>query len=362
MSIDLISKIKPKNSGLFPVYDDIDGYGGFQVRTNTTDRDSIPSLNRKSGMIVHTTADGYFWELGSGLTNSDWFLSTISQSAVRIALTNLSDLPAINTLSLPDISMAHIDNLDDDFRLVKNPGSLVADGITVIASNDGNLWERLLSTSYRNSVQTDWYVDANNGNDGYTGTLGNPLQTIEELNRRLCPRNIPIFLQSNVNVHLAAGTYNEFRITVDQFSGFYVHVFGSYTSTSNITVSATNFSHTVPGTSTRGRITTSSGTFTNKKRVRVVSGSNPGAIAYFTALNSATDGYVTAWTDSTFSTVDISSGDIVAVDTLTSNILACNLTVESWDDGGGIWIQDCILSQGGACNGSSLRDGIFISG
>lgn len=29
MSIFLIDKIKPINSGKFPVYEDVDGYGGF---------------------------------------------------------------------------------------------------------------------------------------------------------------------------------------------------------------------------------------------------------------------------------------------------------------------------------------------
>lgn len=72
MSIDLISKIKPKNNGAFPMYDDIDGYGGFQVRLNTTDRNNIPTLNRKAGMIVYTQVDGSYWILGPGLTNSDW--------------------------------------------------------------------------------------------------------------------------------------------------------------------------------------------------------------------------------------------------------------------------------------------------
>lgn len=74
MPISLISKIKPKNSGSFPVYEDVDVEGGFQTRDSTVDRDTIPSLNRKAGMLVFTRADGYFYKLGTGLTNSDWAL------------------------------------------------------------------------------------------------------------------------------------------------------------------------------------------------------------------------------------------------------------------------------------------------
>jgi hypothetical protein len=37
MSIDIISKIKPKNNGQFPVYDDVDGYGGYQVRATVSE-------------------------------------------------------------------------------------------------------------------------------------------------------------------------------------------------------------------------------------------------------------------------------------------------------------------------------------
>lgn len=72
MPIPLISKIKPQNSGAFPMYDDVDVFGGFQVRDDTTDRDSIPTLNRKEGMLVYTIADTTYWILGPGLTNSDW--------------------------------------------------------------------------------------------------------------------------------------------------------------------------------------------------------------------------------------------------------------------------------------------------
>lgn len=68
MAINLISKIKPKNNGAFPMYEDVDVEGGFQTRNSTIDRDTIPTLNRKEGMVVYTRTDGYFYQLNSDLT------------------------------------------------------------------------------------------------------------------------------------------------------------------------------------------------------------------------------------------------------------------------------------------------------
>ena len=80
MPINLISKIKPKNSGSFPVYEDVDVEGGFQIRADITDRDSIPDLSRKEGMLVYVVSDGYFYQLGAGLTNIDWYQSNFGGS------------------------------------------------------------------------------------------------------------------------------------------------------------------------------------------------------------------------------------------------------------------------------------------
>jgi len=72
MAINLISKIKPKNAGAFPVYEDVDGYGGFQTRDSISDRNSIPSLNRKIGMLVYVRADGNYYTLSGGIADINW--------------------------------------------------------------------------------------------------------------------------------------------------------------------------------------------------------------------------------------------------------------------------------------------------
>jgi hypothetical protein len=76
MAINLISKIKPKNNGVFPVYEDVDGYGGFQTRDSISDRNSIPILNRKIGMLVYVRSDRKYYTLQGGISNSNWIESS----------------------------------------------------------------------------------------------------------------------------------------------------------------------------------------------------------------------------------------------------------------------------------------------
>lgn len=72
MSIKVISKLKPKNDGYFPVVDDTDVAGGFQITATLTTRNAIPDLNRKEGMWVKVLADSTVYELSGGITNSNW--------------------------------------------------------------------------------------------------------------------------------------------------------------------------------------------------------------------------------------------------------------------------------------------------
>jgi len=115
MSIFLIDKIKPINDQ-FPVYDDTDGYGGFQVRQDVTDRNSIPELNRKPGMLVYTITDAKFWQLVGGISNTDWAVAAFgsgggggggitlpASSANQVLLTD-----GYNNLDFDKISNEHV--------------------------------------------------------------------------------------------------------------------------------------------------------------------------------------------------------------------------------------------------------------
>lgn len=76
MTTDVLSKLVPHNNGAFPTHSDIHGEGGYQVRADATDRDSIHTANRKEGMWVRLISDGLVYSLGPGLTNSDWTVVT----------------------------------------------------------------------------------------------------------------------------------------------------------------------------------------------------------------------------------------------------------------------------------------------
>lgn len=75
MPIVLISTIKPKNNGTFPMVEDIDFKGGFRAVADATERDAIPDEHRKAGMLVYVQDEGVTYKLGDGLTNDDWTVS-----------------------------------------------------------------------------------------------------------------------------------------------------------------------------------------------------------------------------------------------------------------------------------------------
>jgi len=77
MPINLISKIKPKNDGYFPVCEDVDIEGGYQVRANIADRNRIPTLNRKIGMLVYVQSEAKYYTLSGGTGNEHWIEAQI---------------------------------------------------------------------------------------------------------------------------------------------------------------------------------------------------------------------------------------------------------------------------------------------
>lgn len=78
MSIPVTSKFKPINNGKFPVAEDVDIEGGYQVRDDTIDLNSIPSENRKEGMLVFVKSEGKYYSLQSDLVT--WSLADFSKS------------------------------------------------------------------------------------------------------------------------------------------------------------------------------------------------------------------------------------------------------------------------------------------
>lgn len=77
MPIEVISEIRPKNGGTFPLLDDAFLRGGFRSCSNLTERNSIPMDSRKEGMhcfvistdtVYRLTSDLVTWSSDSALT------------------------------------------------------------------------------------------------------------------------------------------------------------------------------------------------------------------------------------------------------------------------------------------------------
>lgn len=72
-SVRLTGFIAPTDStDTFAVFKPIYGLGGLRTVDLLSDRDSITSLRREEGMLVYVKEDLNYYQLLSGLTNSDW--------------------------------------------------------------------------------------------------------------------------------------------------------------------------------------------------------------------------------------------------------------------------------------------------
>ena len=67
MPIQLASNIVPRNGNTWYLLEDVYLKGGFQVRKDEADRDSIDSLNLKAGMLCLTQDTKTLWILGDDL-------------------------------------------------------------------------------------------------------------------------------------------------------------------------------------------------------------------------------------------------------------------------------------------------------
>lgn len=70
--VPLTGKIVPQNNGAFPVTEDIYALGGLRAVADVAERNLIPVLDRKIGMVAvcQDTLDA--WQLDGGITNADW--------------------------------------------------------------------------------------------------------------------------------------------------------------------------------------------------------------------------------------------------------------------------------------------------
>lgn len=73
------------------------GKGGFMSVANVTARDAISTDRRTAGMHVHCITEDKTYELGAGLTNSDWNGSSLTTGFAPFYVDLLADMRALTS-------------------------------------------------------------------------------------------------------------------------------------------------------------------------------------------------------------------------------------------------------------------------
>lgn len=159
--IELIAEIRPKNGGDFALLEDSFIRGGFHVCSNLTERNSISTDSRKSGMHVYVTSTDTVYKLADDLItwNSNSSLTQTLQSAYNSGA-------EIITVPLRPVVVQGSNNLDTILS-VKNTDSTIAE-----FRGDGTLeiMETLTARDYTSSIHvvlaTDTTGDIDISNKG----------------------------------------------------------------------------------------------------------------------------------------------------------------------------------------------------
>jgi hypothetical protein len=121
-SVPFAGFIAPTDStDTFPVFKPIYGLGGLRTVDTVADRDAISTARREQGMLVYTKADNSYYQLASGLTNSDWSNLNLTnggssypnQFSVTASGTNAYSgvsTPTITGYSMTDLYLTQFDN------------------------------------------------------------------------------------------------------------------------------------------------------------------------------------------------------------------------------------------------------------
>ena len=90
--IKLVGNITTNGVASYPTHIDSLGRGGYMSLPTIADRDAIPNLRRKYGMLVFVQADGVIYKLNAAtLANADW---------VALALGSSGTVTNVNALTL----------------------------------------------------------------------------------------------------------------------------------------------------------------------------------------------------------------------------------------------------------------------
>lgn len=262
-------------------------------------------------------------------------------------LASSSRLVDFDTTGLADGTEASVSSFDCTF--IFNAASTAApDGVTIFAPVVGpGRWFRLLDLSSRWTTQASWFIDVAGDDENDGATVVTPLQTVEELNRRISGGTI----NQNTVATLGAGTFGRPSLDLQIPAGVVFTIQGDVSTTATGTLSAVTAQ--VPATNTRLALTNTGGdpAFVVRTRVRLTSGANIGALGWVTRLIAASNVNTSA-----FATIDPAVqtnpsiiapavGNTYAIDALNTALGRCELRCRG---PGRILVRECNVSISGS--------------
>lgn len=188
--VQITGLIKPLSGGLFPVFEDINGLGGFRAVADLTARNAIPAIFRKIGMVVTLQTSGLAYELVGGITNNDWVPFGGSGTG-QIIVATTADLGSRDASADVDGAVVQVTGFDS-YTLNYSPYSSSggADGVNLILPTNppspNALWVRSNIQNANNEYVGGIFVNAQTGDDGArTPGSGTPLKTLQEAMNRI---------------------------------------------------------------------------------------------------------------------------------------------------------------------------------
>lgn len=234
--------------------------------------------------------------------------------------------------------------------------TLTPDGITVVAATVGN-WERLtLTTAPLWLYQDEWYIDPVDGDDEHTGGIASPLQSFDELNRRLSVGEI----HQDVEITVVQGSISLVNLAVDCGGrGHSVTVVGQ-----DITIVLTDavatwaaLSHVTPRANLLTAVSTTDWSTYMGRRLRFTSGTRAGAYSWICAE----DPTGTAWLGSLTGGVQtgVSAGNTFVLEAL--DVQLSQVILSSRDGTAQFLLQDMTIGsiRAGNCSVRASRCAMY---
>lgn len=162
-----------------------------------------PGFQAPIGSILKF-GNAYYQKYGAGATDWQQFAVAAGVSSY-LTVATIAALTALNVAALPDGTTVWVRSLKDFFVIRTAADATDATNFLVVASSDAaRRWFRQCQSSAEWATTLTWFVDPAGGNNENAGaTVGAPLRTLSELERRLRGQTVI----GNQTVTLAAGTF-----------------------------------------------------------------------------------------------------------------------------------------------------------